>query len=164
MKNKSISNILYLLKTLSVGEYSKNELIEKFKQENINLSKTSLNNYLQKIKLNNIPIKQKQVKNQKYYSLDKTKIDTRVNEEEMSVIRDTKSLFLNEKNPSNIRYIMRAFYKFALATKNQKTRNELADFGYWSKINWNLVKSLNCHCKNKDIIALDYLMPNGKKK
>ena len=59
MKNKSISNILYLLKTLSVGEYSKNELIEKFKQENINLSKTSLNNYLQKIKLNNIPIKQK---------------------------------------------------------------------------------------------------------
>ncbi|MBQ8476701.1 hypothetical protein IJ531_06545 [bacterium] len=155
--------LLFLLNVLLRGEFSKNEIIEEFKKNNFQIQKTTVGNYIQKLKNYNIPIVVKQIKNINYYSLDK-KYKVELTQPELNAAQDVKKLILSEKNPDIIKKAMRIFYKFALFVKNKDTRRELADFGYYSKINWLLVKELENHCRSKNIITIDYIMPDNSNK
>ena len=166
MKNlakESTLKVLFLLNLLCHKVLSKKEIIEEFKKNDVEIKKTTINNYINKLKSNNIPIAIAQIKNVNYYSLDKKYIINPSNEE-LDASSDVKKLLFNEKKQQIIKNTMRVFYKFALNTDNSKTREELVDFGYYSKINWLLVKKLEQHCKNKDIILIDYILPEQEHK
>ena len=85
-------------------------------------------------------------------------------DDEIDISNDVKRLIAAEKNQEIIKNVMRIFYKFALHIENDDKKEELINFGYYSKINWLLVKQLKEHCKNKDIIMIDYLLPNNENK
>ncbi|MBR1616559.1 hypothetical protein IJ670_00255 [bacterium] len=161
MKNNSLSRILFLLKLLSQGTYSKNDIISEFKKQNIIIQKTSINNYIKKLEQNDIKIKTNKIKNENFYTLDTQGSLIEFQDIELNVADDVKKFISNEKNINIIRYIMRTFYKIALQTQNSKARQQLANFGYFSKINWALVRQIMYHCKNKNLITLDYILPGG---
>ncbi len=163
MKQESSLKILFLLNLLCSGEFSKNEIIEKFKNNNVEIKKTSINNYIDKLKQYDIPITTKKIKNVNYYSLEK-KYNVTLKQNELDCANDVKKLILSEKNQEIIKNTIRVFCKFALFANDNDTKLELADFGYYSKINWLLVKQLKEHCKNKNIITISYILPNSEKK
>lgn len=163
IKKQSSFKVLFLLNLLFNKEYSKREIIEEFEKFDIQIKKTSVNNYINKLKTNNIPIIVRQVKNTNYYSIDKnTSIPLKFLE--LSASSDVKDILISSKNIDLIRCVMRVFYKFALYAKDDDTKFELMNFDYYSKINWLIVKKLDEHCRNKDIIAIDYIMPNEEMK
>ena len=163
-KTTSIQRILFLLSLLYIKEYNKNELIEEFKKNNISIKKSSIENYIEKLKKYNIPILTKQKKNVNYYYLEKERKYKTATQNEYQAIRETKKLLFLKKNFDGIRMAMRAFYKFAKCTKEDDDRQELIDFGYFSKLNWLLIRKLEECCENKDVILVDYVLPNGKNK
>lgn len=164
VKNKNLNSTdraLFVLNLLSLGKFSKNQIIEEFKKQNINITISTINNYLEKLKQYEIPIKSEKENNISYYFLEKKFIEPDFTQEELSILQDIKKLLILEKNFDNIRKAMRIFYKVALLVDNQEKRLQLIDFEYYSKINWRLVKELKNHCLNKNIITFDYLLPNG---
>ena len=163
MKQSSSLKILFLLNLLCKKEISKNEIIEEFKKNDTEIKKTSINNYINKLKQYGIPIITKQIKNVNYYTFDK-KYDIKLKRNELDSASDVKKLVLSERNQEIIKNTMRVFYKFALHTNDNDTKLELADFGYYSKINWLLVKQLKEHCTKKNVIKILYSLPNGENK
>ena len=159
IKKTSSYRVLFLLNLLCNKEYSKNEIIEKFKKNNIQIKKTTVGNYINKLKENNIPIIVKQIKNVNYYTIDKSN-PVSLKYCELNALSDIKNLLISSKNLDIIKKTMRVFYKLALHIEDNNAKNELLNFDYFSKINWSLVKKLNEHCKNKDIIAIDYITPS----
>ena len=59
---------------------------------------------------------------------------------------------------------MRLFYQLALFIKDMDERREFIDFGYYSTINWYLVTQLEKHCREKNVLILDYILPRGENK
>lgn len=163
IKYTSSLKVLFLLNLLYDGQYSKKEIIEEFTKNNINIKKTSINNYIEKLKSNDIPIIIKKIKNTNYYSLDKNQI-IYLKQNETDAAQDVKKILIAQKNKYLIKKAMQIFYKYALHIEDKNTKLELVNFDYYSKINWHLVKQLEYHCKNKNIIMLDYILPNGKNK
>jgi len=163
IKSESSIRILFLLNILYDKEYSKNEIIEEFKKNNIEIQKTSVYNYINKLKSSNIPIVTKKIKNTNYYTINKNNA-INIKDYELEAVNDVKKLIISEKNPEIIKKAMRVFYKFALYVDSENKKRELINFDYYSKINWLLVKKLKEHCKNKDIITIDYILPNNKNK
>ena len=155
--------ILFLLNLLCRKKASKNEIIEEFKKNNIDIKKTSINHYINKLLNNEIPISVEKIKNENYYFYNK-KYDISFKIQELNAVSDVKKLLIKEKNWEIIRKAMSAFYKFALNIQDKNTRIELINFDYYSKINWALVGRLIQHCKNKDVIILDYMLPNAENK
>ena len=137
--------------------YNKKQIIDEFKKENIKVSKTTIVNYIKKLKANNIPIIAARKNGTDYYHLDKTEFSLDISILEVFCANDVKKLLVREKNLDNILTAMKLFYKFALLTSDKETRGYLCDFGYFSKINWTLFNELMQHCKNKDIVELEYL-------
>ena len=163
LNQESSLKILFLLNLLYDKELSKNQIIEEYKKKNVEIKKPTINSYIEKLKSHGFKILTKKVKNINYYSLDK-KYNTKILQKELDASSDVKKLLLAEKNEEIIRSAMRVFYKFALHTDDEDARLELINFGYYSKINWLLVNQLKEHCKNKNIIMLNYIMPDGKNK
>lgn len=161
IKKTSSYRVLFLLNMLYDKECSKNEIIEKFKKNNIKINKTTVSNYINKLKNSGIPVVIKQIKNINYYTIDKNTPPS-LNFIELSALSAAKNLLISSKNLEIIKKAIRIFYKFALHIKDNDTKYELLNFNYYSKINWSLVKKLNEHCKNKDIIAIDYITSNEK--
>lgn len=161
MKQETSLRILFLLNLLYKGKYSKNEIMEEFKKNGVTVRRSSINNYIEKLKEYDIPIVVEQIKKSNYYSI-KNECQLDLKTSEINASSDVKRLLISEKNEYIIKKAMRVFYKFALQTEDKGIRQELINFGYYSKINWLLVKCLREHCKKKNIIKIDYLLPNGK--
>lgn len=152
---------LFLLNMLSHKPYNKAEIIAEFKRNNVQISKSSITNYIEKLKAFNIPIKTNRINGVDTYSLNKQDIMIDISEREALIAQDVKKLLMLERDYENIRCAIALFYKFALLTPNLETRSQLADFGYYSTINWELVKELQYHCSKKNIIEIDYILPQG---
>ncbi len=161
MQDSRTYKALFLLNLLSHKAYNKTEIIKEFEKNNVKISKSSIVNYIEKLKAFNIPIKTNRIDGVDTYSLNKQDITIDINEREALIAQDVKKLLMVEKDYENIRRAIVLFYKFSLLTPNIETRLQLADFGYYSTINWELVKELKHHCEQKNIIELDYLLPQG---
>ena len=82
----------------------------------------------------------------------------------MQAISDAKKILISQKNYDRIRKTMRLFYKLSRYIKDEDDKLKFIDFGYYSTINWNLLRRLEWHCKNKDVVSLDYILPTGGNK
>lgn len=162
MKPSSTYKILYLLNLLLKKDYTKNDLLKEFEKKGIYLNRASINSYVEKLKANGIDIETLKQKKENLYHIKKENFNLSVNEKEAEAIKDVKKLLIAQKNYNRIRKTMRLFYKFAMFIKDENIREQFIDFGYYSTINWQLVKELEKHCKTKDIILIDYILPTGK--
>ena len=165
MKTTSTFKLLHLLNLVIEKDCTKNEIIEDFKKIDIKMTRTLITNYIEQYIQNGIEIKNKiNNKREKVYYLEKNNINLEISEEEFCVISDVKKLLISQKNYDRIRKTMRLFYKLAQFIEDEDMKLKLIDFGYYSTINWNLVRQLEEHCKNKNLILIDYILPTGGNK
>lgn len=162
MKSPSTYKMLYLLNILSKQNCTKNEIVRKFKQINIPITKTLINHYVNHFIENGINIETKINKSrEKVYILKNSEIKIEIMPDELCVISDVKKLLLTQKSYDRIRKTMRLFYKISNYIKDRETVAEFVNFGYFSTINWGLVSQLEKHCDENDVISIDYIMPKG---
>ncbi|MBQ8636243.1 hypothetical protein IJX73_00120 [bacterium] len=165
MKSSSTYKLLFLLNILSKGCHTKNQIIKKFESNNLKITKSLITNYINKFVNNNINIKTKiNEKREKVYYLENNDITLNFSQKELSAISDVKKLLVSQKNYTGIRKSMRLFYKLARYIKNEECLRNFINFGYYSTINWHLVRTLENHCKEKDVITIDYILPQGGNK
>lgn len=163
-RDKRTYKALFLLNLLSYKPCNKNQIILEFAKNDVRISKTSVTNYIEKLKAYNIPIKTSQQDGTDIYSLNKNQLCVDITEHEARIAQDVKKLLILQKDFDTIRTAMRLFYKFALLVPESQIRAQLADFGYYSTIDWQLVEELKHHCKYKNVIEIDYIMPDGSDK
>ncbi|MBQ7287057.1 MAG: hypothetical protein IJW73_04775 [Candidatus Gastranaerophilales bacterium] len=165
MQTSSTYKMLLLLNLLINEDCTKKEIIEKFNSLDVAITTPLITRYIDKFIKSDIKIKNKiNDKRENVYYLDKNELSLDFSESEMRVISDIKKLLISQKNYDKIRKTMRLFYKLAQFVKDEEKQMLFLDFGYYSKINWYLVRQLEQHCKNKDIITLDYILPHGGNK
>jgi len=162
MKSSSTYKILFLLNLLTQKACTKKQIMEAFEKNNLKITKSLITNYIDKITKNGIVVSiEKYGKNEKLYFIKNTDATLTLNKKELSAISDIKKLLIIQKDYNKIRKTMRLFYKLACLIENEETKLEFINFGYYSTINWRLVEKLEKHCNQKDIITIDYIMPNG---
>lgn len=165
MKVSSTYKLLFLLNLIIESEQTKKTIIENFKKSDINITHTLITNYIHKLVKNGFDIKTKiNAKREKVYFLEKEKININFNEDEIDAISDLKKLLISQKNYDRIRKTMRLFYKLSQFVEDEEVKLKLIDFGYYSTLNWNLVCQLEKHCNNKNLILIDYILPQGGNK
>lgn len=165
MKVSSTDKLLYLLNLLIDDDYTKAQIIEKFSENGVNIQRSLITNYIERFHKCGIDIKSKvNEKREKVYYYDKKETDLFFTKEEMQAISDAKKILISQKNYDRIRKTMRLFYKLSRYIKDEDDKLKFIDFGYYSTINWNLLRRLEWHCKNKDVVSLDYILPTGGNK
>lgn len=165
MKATSAYKLLFLLNLITEKEQSKNTIIENFENSGIKITRTLITNYIQKLIQNGFKISTKiNDKREKIYYLEQKETDINFSESELCAISDVKKLLIAQKNYDRIRKTMRLFYKLSRFIKDEDSKLSFIDFGYYSTINWNLVRQLEEHCKEKNVILIDYILPSGGNK
>ena len=86
IKYNLISRLLFLIFILTSKKCSKNDIISEFSKKNINLSKTTIDNYFKTLKYNGIKINSETKKGTKQYFLAPI-------EEKISLDDKTESIF-----------------------------------------------------------------------
>ena len=157
---KSTYNMLFLANLLLENKLSKKEILKKFSLLKNEISLATLNNYLKKLKDNNIALK----KDGLNFYIDCSSYDFELTKDNIKALNEIKKAVIAEKNYKIIRMVMRFFYKISKFIKNEDLKYELMDFGYYSELNWDLIYKLESHCKNKDVILIDYILPYGTNK
>lgn len=148
---------------LQEGEYTKNEIIERFASVGIQVTRPLIIRYIEQFQNYGVKVCHRVNEHrQKVYYINKADTNLEFTREEMDAISDAKKLLIAQKNYDRIRKTMRLFYKLAKCMKDKDMLREFVDFGYYSTVNWYLVKQLEKHCKQKDVIALRYIVPQGE--
>ena len=158
MKNSSTYRILYLLNLLNQKDLTKNDIVDEFLKISENVSKPSINSYINKLIKNGFKIKVLNNKNKNVYHLERPKVEFMPEKNELKTLDDIKKIIIAQKDYSKIRKFVRILYKFVLSIEDDETAHKFFDFGYYSKINWGLVRELENHCKNKNLIEIDYIL------
>ena len=160
MHTSSTYKMLSLLYLLASKECTKKDIIEKLSESNISITSSLITRYVDKFIKNGIDIKSKiNDKRENVYCLNKNNLTLNFSDSEMSVISDVKKLLMTQKNYDRIRKTMRLFYKLANYIQDEDRKLSFIDFGYFSTINWHLVRQLEEHCREKNVITLDYILP-----
>ena len=162
MQSSSTYKILYLLCLLLLKNQTKNDILTEFQKIDISLNKPTINRYISILKKNGFEIEIKQIKNENVYCLVKDFKTLDFSEEELKAIYEAKQLVCLQRDYKRIRRMILLFYKFAKYIPDIETRKKFIDFGYFTKLDWGLVKTLEKHCQNKDIITIEYILPSGE--
>ena len=158
MKNSSTYRILYLLNLLNQKDLTKNEIVDEFLKISENVSKPTINSYINKLIKNGFKIEVLNNKNKNVYHLERSKVGFEPEKNELKSLDDIKKIIIAQKDYSKIRKFIRILYKFVLRIEDDEIAHKFFDFGYYSKINWGLVRELEEHCKNKSLIEIDYIL------
>lgn len=161
MTNSSTYKVLHLLNLLIEKDYTKNEILEEFLKIDVKLTKASINNYINKLLSCGFNIEIKNKKNKNLYHLKLPKQKLKPSENEIKNLNELKKILIAQKDHDKIRRFIRILYKFVLHIQDFEMANSFFDFGYYSTINWALVLRLEQHCKNKDLIEINYVLPSG---
>ena len=86
-----------------------------------------------------------------------------LDEKTESIFKELKKIIISQKNYYSIKEAVYMFYKISLLYKEEDIKRA-ANFGYFSTLNWFLINELESHCHDKDIIEIEYILPNGKSK
>ncbi len=161
MENSSqttrIQRVLYTLYLLEKGDISIDKLVEEISKAcNAEIDKSSVYSYINTLVKNNFDITCKKENGDKIYHLNQKTFKLNFTEDEIRLIEKIKKIIVSQKNVHKIKKAMSFLYKFILSMTNDDDKNILIDFDYYSKINWYLADKLEQHCKNKDIITIDY--------
>ena len=126
MQFSSTHKLLFLLNLLSSNEYTKNQIMEKFEQNGMSITKSLITNYINSLIDNGLKINIKiNSKREKVYSLEEKKVPLIFSENELKLISSLKKILISQKNPTRIRRTMRLFYKLACLTDKNNTYPEL---------------------------------------
>lgn len=162
MDKTSTQKILQLLNILSCKEYTKNEIIEEFKKADMPIAKSLINKYIEQCNQNGFEIKSKvNNKRENVYYIEKEETALELSDEELDVISDVKKLLVLQKDYNKIRKTMHLFYEISKYIEDKDVQREFIDFGYYSTLNWFLVKQLEKHCEEKNLITFEYILPQG---
>lgn len=163
MLSTSSSKILLLWNFLKQNKLNKTEIIAKFAENNINFSERTLNYYISKLK-KYVDIKIETKNKLNYYHIPQKTPFLKLSKQEKLALLDIKNLLKLEKNYRHIKEAMRFFLKISFFIEDFEERSEFLHFDYYSTLNWHLINCLEKHCKNKDIIKIDYILPSGGNK
>ena len=163
MQLTSIHKPLFLANLLLEKNYSKKEIIEEFQRKNIKTSKASITKYLHQYKQNGINVKVQKKSRDSIYRIEKIN-SLRFNLGEINSIRDIKKLLISQSNYRYVKKSMWLFYRMAKFIKEKDQQVEFLNFGYYSTINWHILNQLEEHCREKNIIVIDYILPDGRNK
>lgn len=148
-----------------MSDCTKTQIVEGFKEDGIEITRPLVTRYINQLIKSGVDIKTKtNNKRENLYGVEKRENELDFSQEEFAVISDVKKLLISQKKQDRIRKTMLAFYKVARYIKNNENIRKFIDFGYYSTINWCLVLQLEEHCEKKDIIVLDYILPQGGNK
>ncbi len=164
MKTPSVYKLLYLLNLLFEKEYNKKEIIGEFQKKDIPITKPLINNYIDKFLKYKFDVEIRYDKKEAYYKINLPKRKLNLTQDELNSLDKLKKVLIAQKNYNRIRIMMRIFYRFARHIEDSEQQRQFINFDYYSTINWYLVAQLERHCENKDIITIDYLLPNGGNK
>lgn len=164
MNSSSTYRVFYLLNLLIEKDCTKNEILDEFLKNDIKLTGASINNYINRLLSNGFNIKIKSKKKSNIYHLEKPEKKLKFLEDEIKNLNEIKKVLIAQKDYDKIRRFIVILYKFVLYIENPEIAGKFFDFGYYSTINWNLVIQLEKHCKNKDLIEIDYVLPSGENK
>ncbi len=164
LKQTSAFKMVLLLNFLARGKYSKEELIDEFSKFAISVNKANITNYIKKIISCNFNIEEFSEKKIRKYCFRENKPELDVSDENLKIFSKVKQLIFSQGRYDIIKYFVEVFYKLSIYVKDEDTRREFSDFDYFSKVNWGLIRALEYHCKTKDIVILDYLLPKGGNK
>ena len=162
-KYNLISRLLFLIFILTSKKCSKKDIISEFSKKNINLSKTTIDNYFKTLKNNGIKINSESKKGTKQYFLAPIEEKISLDDKTESIFKELKKIIVSKKNYYDIKNAIYMFYKISLLYKEEDIKRT-ANFGYFSTLNWFLINELETHCHNKDIIEIEYILPEGKSK
>lgn len=162
-KNGLLSKILFLSHMLISGEYTKKEIISEYLKNNVKISRTSIDNYIKILSENGINIRLRKNKGKNLYSVVQNNFNPEFDEKTKTTFKELKKILVSQKNYNLIKNTVYLFYKLSLNFDKQIS-SSLANFGYYSNINWFLVNELEKHCIDKDIIKIEYILPSGKSK
>lgn len=163
-KKTIIHKILLLLNLLINGKYTRKELVNEFQKFSIKAGQTSILNYINKLRAHNITVNEEKINRAIYYSVANTKNDLELTKENLKVLNDAKNMLFAQKDYKLIRALMELFYKVSDFIKDEEIKKQFLNFGYFSTLNWGLIEILENHCKTKDIVILDYILPEGGNK
>lgn len=159
--NKSlVYNLLYFLNILINNNLNKTQVIEKFEKIGSKISRTTINNYVKILKANNINILIEKINGKNYYSLKYPKKETIDIENISNILTEVKRNIIKRKNYHFIKNALYTFYKISQNYEKPTDKNEVANFGYYSNLNWYLINKLEWHCSNKNLITIEYILPN----
>ena len=164
MKNSSIFRNLILLNLLMKNKYSRKQLVEEYQKMSIDVKETTILNYINKLKKHDIKIQEETINKTIYYYIKNINLGIILNRDNIRLLYDVKQLLFAQKKYQYIKYMMELFYLVSMHIKDTKIKEDFLDFGYFSRINCGLVELLEKHCKTKDILILDYLLPYGGNK
>lgn len=159
MRATSSSKILLLWNFLKENKFTKQELIEKYAQNGIKLCERTLNYYLSKLK-HYIPIEIESINKVNYYSILNLKTHLQLSKDDELALLDIKNLLKIKKNYKHIKETIKLFLKISLYIEDLEKRSEFMHFDYYSTLNWVLLKNLEMHCREKNIIEIDYILPS----
>lgn len=157
MRITRIQKVLYVLYLLTISDYTKDEIIKKCNEAGfLGLNEYLVASYIKTLTDNGFSITTKKEKKKNIYHLEEKPFRLKLNDDEIEALENIKKIVISKKDIKSIKDAMRFFYKFVLSMENDDHKNILIDFDYYSKINWYLVGELEKHCKNKDIILIEY--------
>ena len=162
MKNSSTFRVLYLLNLLTEKDLTKNDIINEFNKIGESVSKTSVIFYINRLMENGFNIQILNVKKSNLYHLVQPQKTLTLSEEELKSINDIKKILIAQKDYNKIRKFVRILYKYVVNIEDKEAAHKFFNFGYFARINWSLVLELEKHVKNKDLIEIDYILPEGK--
>ena len=158
MQNQPVFKILYLFKLLVQKDYTVEELQEKFLEKKIEISTFTIRRYIKRIQ--NCGIKVEIVKDETNKNIYRCRLPLKrlhLIEEDVKIIREVRKLLFIQKDYNRIRQVFRLFFRLLVISIDDETKRDLIDFGYYSTVNWKLIRRLREHCKNKDVILIEYV-------
>lgn len=166
MSKRKIGNstfrLLFIYRLLYQGGYTLDEIVQEFAFVNRVVEKKDILKDIEYLKEKGIEISTLKLGSTQSYRIPKqADNELKFSREELKILSDVKKLLVKRKNYVSIQKAMGLLYKVAFFVKDKEKREDIADFGYFSTLNWFLVTKLKQHCKNKDIILLDYIVPDG---
>jgi len=163
--NNSSRRTLFLLNKLLNNKYTSEELLNLFEKANYKISRASLSNYMSVIKKTGFIIETEKILNKKYYYIKNKGHKLKLNDGELKALNNAKNLFNIKSNLYQFRHLISLFHELALIMdEKDENRQELINFGYYSKLNWELIDVLEEHCMNKNVLLLEYLSLNNETK
>lgn len=159
MHQTSTYKILLLLNFLFQKSMTKNEIVAEFKKHNFNINKPTINRYLKILEQNGFRVECEKRKKENVYTLEQKYSLLRFSESELNALDEVKKVLFLQKDYNKIRLFLRLFCKFALFVTDNDVKERLFNFGYYSGINWYVIRKLDEHCKTKDIVQIEYISP-----
>lgn len=153
--------ILFIIKLLLIEPRKKADLVNAINKNPIlsNVSKDTISLDIETLNKCGFNILKKGRCKGQYYVLDKTPFSIGLQRKELKALKLAKKAAFSYFDFRDLISLYETLEKIAPYIENEKRAQELLNFGIFLKVNFDLVKKLDEHCKNNDKITILYKTP-----